>query len=81
MPISLKIQHCLGFGGGGGGGVSSLVFMTCITRKAAILVTSIVDLKLWRIMFEAVIKRRGPGISPGYYEHGPRYFQRKTEEN
>ena len=66
---------------GGGGGVSSLVFMTCITRKAATLVTSIVDLKLWRIMFEAVTKRRGPEISRGYYEHGPRYFQRKIEEN
>ena len=29
----------------------------------------------------AVIKRRGAGISPGYYEHGPPgYFQRKIEE-
>ena len=70
-----------GVWGGGGGGVRTHVLRKCKTRKAATLVTSIVDLKLWRIMFEAVTKRRGPGISPGYYEHGPRYFQRKIEEN
>ena len=65
------------FWGGGGGGCSSLgslVFMTCITRKAATLVTSIADLKQWRIMFGAVTKRHGPRISP-------RYFQRKIKEN
>ena len=25
----------------------------------------------WRTNFRAVVKRRGPGISPGYYEHSP----------
>jgi len=64
---------------GGGGGGSSLVFMTRITRKAATLVTSIVDLKQWRIMFGAVTKRRGPGISPGYYEHGPPLLSKENK--
>ena len=61
-------------GGGGREGCSSLVFMIFITRKAATLVTSIVDLKQWRIMFGAVTKRRGPGISAGY-------SQRKIKQN
>ena len=62
------------WGGRGREGCSSLVFMIFITRKAATLVTSIVDLKQWRIMFGAVTKRRGPGISAGY-------SQRKIKQN
>ena len=34
----------------------------------------------WVVMYRAVIKRRGPVISPGYYERAPGYFHRKTEE-
>ena len=33
------------------------------------------------VSIRAVIKRRGLGISPGYYERGPWLLQRKIKEN
>ena len=36
----------------------------------------LIHLKYYRV----VIKSRGPGISPGYYECGPGYFYGKIEE-
>ena len=33
----------------------------------------------WNLLFRAVIKRRGPGISPSYYERLPRLLSKENE--
>ena len=58
------VLFCFFWGGGGCSSLGSLVFMTCITRKAATLVTSIADLQQWRIMFGAVTKESKRKLDP-----------------